>query len=117
MDGAYFCLTGHKGQKTRSAALYFKKGSVSRSFLEKKLHRELFMIFMKMVPGEGFEPPAFGLQNRCTTTVLTRHYSIAAIVFPLFAEMSRTVKQGFAGLKTARKARAENSMPAEDSFW
>ncbi|GCE84443.1 hypothetical protein MSKU9_2584 [Komagataeibacter diospyri] len=27
----------------------------------------------KMVPGEGFEPPAFGLQNRCTTTVLTRH--------------------------------------------
>ncbi len=25
-----------------------------------------------MVPGEGFEPPAFGLQNRCTTAVLTR---------------------------------------------
>jgi hypothetical protein len=25
------------------------------------------------VPGEGFEPPTFGLQNRCTTTVLTRH--------------------------------------------
>ncbi len=25
-----------------------------------------------MVPGEGFEPPTFGLQNRCTTTVLTR---------------------------------------------
>jgi hypothetical protein len=24
------------------------------------------------VPGEGFEPPTFGLQNRCTTTVLTR---------------------------------------------
>ena len=24
------------------------------------------------LPGEGFEPPAFGLQNRCTTTVLTR---------------------------------------------
>ena len=22
--------------------------------------------------GEGFEPPTFGLQNRCTTTVLTR---------------------------------------------
>jgi hypothetical protein len=28
----------------------------------------------KMVPGEGFEPPTFGLQNRCTTTVLTRHF-------------------------------------------
>src|SRR5579875_4111667 len=24
------------------------------------------------MPGEGFEPPAFGLQNRCTTAVLTR---------------------------------------------
>jgi len=27
---------------------------------------------VKLVPGEGFEPPTFGLQNRCTTTVLTR---------------------------------------------
>jgi hypothetical protein len=27
-----------------------------------------------VVPGEGFEPPTFGLQNRCTTTVLTRRY-------------------------------------------
>lgn len=25
-----------------------------------------------MVPGAGFEPATFGLQNRCTTTVLTR---------------------------------------------
>ncbi len=25
-----------------------------------------------MVPAEGFEPPTFGLQNRCTTTVLSR---------------------------------------------
>ena len=25
-----------------------------------------------LVPGEGFEPPTFGLQNRCTATVLTR---------------------------------------------
>ena len=24
------------------------------------------------MPGEGFEPPTFGLQNRCTTAVLTR---------------------------------------------
>src|SRR5262245_54405172 len=24
-----------------------------------------------VVPGEGFEPPTFGLQNRCTATVLT----------------------------------------------
>ncbi len=25
-----------------------------------------------MVPDEGLEPPTFGLQNRCTTTVLIR---------------------------------------------
>jgi hypothetical protein len=24
------------------------------------------------MPGEGFEPPAFGLQNRCSTAELTR---------------------------------------------
>jgi hypothetical protein len=29
-------------------------------------------IFLKMVPAEGFEPPTYGLQNRCTTTVLSR---------------------------------------------
>ena len=29
-------------------------------------------IYHLLVPGEGFEPPTFGLQNRCTTTVLTR---------------------------------------------
>src|SRR5262249_39127954 len=28
-----------------------------------------------MVPGEGFEPPTFGLQNRCTATVLTRLFN------------------------------------------
>jgi hypothetical protein len=27
-----------------------------------------------VVPGAGFEPATFGLQNRCTTTVLTRQY-------------------------------------------
>ena len=30
----------------------------------------------KAMPGEGFEPPAFGLQNRCTTTVLTRRAAL-----------------------------------------
>jgi hypothetical protein len=24
------------------------------------------------MPAEGFEPPTYGLQNRCTTTVLSR---------------------------------------------
>ena len=27
-----------------------------------------------MVPGEGIEPPTFGLQNRCSTAELARHY-------------------------------------------
>src|SRR5258708_29435313 len=27
-----------------------------------------------LVPAEGFEPPTYGLQNRCTTTVLSRHF-------------------------------------------
>src|SRR5271168_3271877 len=26
------------------------------------------------LPAEGFEPPTYGLQNRCTTTVLSRHF-------------------------------------------
>lgn len=30
-------------------------------------------VLVCVVPGEGFEPPTFGLQNRCTTAVLTRH--------------------------------------------
>jgi hypothetical protein len=28
---------------------------------------------VSLVPAEGFEPPTYGLQNRCTTTVLSRH--------------------------------------------
>ena len=32
------------------------------------------------VPGEGFEPPTFGLQNRCTTTVLTRHFNDLGVI-------------------------------------
>src|SRR5271166_471381 len=31
------------------------------------------------MPAEGFEPPTYGLQNRCTTTVLSRH----ACILPL----------------------------------
>ena len=32
----------------------------------------------KLVPAEGFEPPTYGLQNRCTTTVLSRHFEDTA---------------------------------------
>src|ERR1700721_382587 len=30
------------------------------------------------LPAEGFEPPTYGLQNRCTTTVLSRHFEDTA---------------------------------------
>ena len=30
--------------------------------------------FRKVVPGEGIEPPTFGLQNRCSTAELARLY-------------------------------------------
>ena len=37
-------------------------------------NRSNLLIYRRLivVPGEGFEPPTFGLQNRCTATVLTR---------------------------------------------
>ena len=31
-----------------------------------------FNLLKLLVPGEGIEPPTFGLQHRCTTAVLTR---------------------------------------------
>jgi hypothetical protein len=36
-------------------------------------------LLISLVPGEGFEPPTFGLQNRCTTTVLTRQKFLVAM--------------------------------------
>src|SRR5258708_3173474 len=33
-----------------------------------------------LVPAEGFEPPTYGLQNRCTTTVLSRLRSCGPII-------------------------------------
>ena len=33
----------------------------------------------KLVPAEGFEPPTYGLQNRCTTTVLSRQTRMEAV--------------------------------------
>jgi hypothetical protein len=32
------------------------------------------------LPAEGFEPPTYGLQNRCTTTVLSRHIHDPSLV-------------------------------------
>jgi hypothetical protein len=38
------------------------------------------------VPGEGFEPPTFGLQNRCTATVLTRPIPL---IYSLYSRRSK----------------------------
>jgi hypothetical protein len=39
----------------------------------------------RLVPDEGFEPPTFGLQNRCTATVLIRLYQALRYYAVLFA--------------------------------
>ena len=33
---------------------------------------KVLMLFVILVPAEGFEPPTNGLQNRCSTTELSR---------------------------------------------
>jgi hypothetical protein len=43
----------------------------------------------KMVPAEGFEPPTFGLQNRCTTTVLSRRLHFESGLFLTFGRPGR----------------------------
>ena len=48
-----------------------------------RAHRGRPTAARKRLPAEGFEPPTYGLQNRCTTTVLSRrgagpHYSEGA---------------------------------------
>jgi hypothetical protein len=40
--------------------------------------RGLATVCGRVVPGEGLEPPTFGLQNRCTTAVLTRQTNLLA---------------------------------------
>jgi hypothetical protein len=47
-----------------------------------------------VVPGAGFEPATFGLQNRCTTTVLTRHFNDPVI-------RGQAVSNGFDALALA----------------
>src|SRR5262249_37754225 len=37
-----------------------------------RLLKSPIKVLILLVPGEGFEPPTFGLQNRCTAAVLTR---------------------------------------------
>jgi hypothetical protein len=45
----------------------------------RSLREHLGMLWeVGLVPAEGFEPPTYGLQNRCTTTVLSRHFKDTA---------------------------------------
>ena len=46
-----------------------------------------------VVPDEGFEPPAFGLQNRCTTPVLIRPASLTQYL----ARVRRRAKRHWRG--------------------
>jgi hypothetical protein len=57
------------------------------------LERDVTQIYNKLislVPGEGFEPPTFGLQNRCTATVLTRQSQILSGDHPVIATLFAT---------------------------
>jgi hypothetical protein len=37
--------------------------------------QDIDFICVRLVPGEGIEPPTNGLQNRCSTAELTRHFA------------------------------------------
>jgi hypothetical protein len=57
-----------------------QEGTVATYCNKKGLsHFELIRILL--VPGEGFEPPTNGLQNRCSTTELTRHKCLRSLAF------------------------------------
>src|SRR6202034_1982622 len=40
--------------------------------VKRPMRGRVVQIFLNGLPAEGFEPPTYGLQNRCTTTVLSR---------------------------------------------
>jgi hypothetical protein len=50
------------------------------------------------MPGEGFEPPTFGLQNRCTTTVLTRQKYLRSTYYTNCRVSNYTICHPFATL-------------------
>jgi hypothetical protein len=52
------------------------------------LHFAVFRTLVGGLPAEGFEPPTYGLQNRCTTTVLSRHIYKKSIQINLLAEIT-----------------------------
>ncbi len=54
------------------------------------------------MPGAGFEPATFGLQNRCTTTVLTRRrggFTTCQLTSQTFSSPDKTAEIGGLSLK------------------
>src|SRR6478609_9696949 len=70
--------------------------------------------FCAAVPDEGFEPPTFGLQNRCSTTELIRLYwcfihrcpQISTIYLPIFSGMTPSAHRR-TQMKRERREREE----------
>jgi hypothetical protein len=60
----------------------------------------------KMVPGEGIEPPTFGLQNRCSTAELTRPQVVLAAGLPASAVSDKSHK-ALKSLFLTKKPRTE----------
>jgi hypothetical protein len=56
-----------------------------------------------VVPGEGFEPPTFGLQNRCTTTVLTRQRHVISMFWVASVAVNTAVCHPFATLHVRQR--------------
>jgi hypothetical protein len=62
----------HSPADIRPTGRYVVNSNSAPALLWAKNVSEIAAFGFDLVPGEGFEPPTFGLQNRCTTTVLTR---------------------------------------------
>jgi hypothetical protein len=45
------------------------------------------------MPAEGFEPPTYGLQNRCTTTVLSRRRAAHIITDERYPEVAERYRR------------------------
>jgi hypothetical protein len=58
---------------TRTIPLAPSRASIQGVDIVIRLFSRMYLIdFIGDLPAEGFEPPTYGLQNRCTTTVLSR---------------------------------------------
>ena len=80
------------------------QGPEKRGFRNEKPNR------IKM-PGEGFEPPAYGLQNRCTTAVLTRPETLLRPHLPAWNRQSRRRVGRMTGVSSLRQGNVHPGIP------